>query len=55
MPIRYISHRSTVFHPDATTDSQEFVLLFGDEVDTTGLQQKRSSIVAAPDGSEPTG
>jgi hypothetical protein len=46
MPIRYISHRSTVFHPDATTDSQEFVLLFGDEVDTTGLQQNgRSEVI----------
>ncbi|MGH7230302.1 MAG: ComEC/Rec2 family competence protein [Nitrospiraceae bacterium] len=39
MPLRYISHRSTIFHPDATTDAQEFVLLFGDEVDTMDIQE----------------
>jgi len=38
MPIRYVSTKSTVFHPDADTDSQEFVLIFGDEVETTGMQ-----------------
>lgn len=38
MALRYISTKSAVFHPDATTGSQEFVLLFGDEVDTTGPQ-----------------
>lgn len=38
MTIRYISTKSTVFHPDPQTDSQEFVLIFGDEVDTTGQQ-----------------
>lgn len=39
MTIQYISNKSTVFHPDSQTDSQEFVLIFGDEVDTTGQQQ----------------
>ena len=38
MPIRYVSTKSTVFHPDPETDSQEFVLIFGDEVETTGIQ-----------------
>jgi len=38
MAIQYISAKSTVFHPDSQTDSQEFVLLYGDEVDTTGVQ-----------------
>ncbi len=38
MPIQYISTKSTVFHPDSQTDSQEFVLIFGDEVETTGIQ-----------------
>ena len=36
MTIRFISTKSTAFHPDSQTDSQEFVLLFGDEADTTG-------------------
>lgn len=39
MPIQYISTKSTVFHPDSQTDSQEFVLIFGDEVETTGQQE----------------
>ena len=38
MTIQYISTKSTVFHPDSQTDSQEFVLIFGDEVDTTDQQ-----------------
>jgi competence protein ComEC len=39
MSLQYISTKSTVFHPDAMTDSQEFVLIYGDEVDTTDVQQ----------------
>jgi beta-lactamase superfamily II metal-dependent hydrolase len=39
MTIQYISTKSTVFHPDPQTDSQEFVLIFGDEIDTTGQQE----------------
>lgn len=39
MPIRYIATTSTVFHPDSHTDAQEFILIFGDEVETTGLQE----------------
>jgi hypothetical protein len=35
MALRYISERRTVFHPDAQTGTQEFVLIYGDEVDTT--------------------
>ena len=38
MPFRYISTTSTVFHPDSQTDSQEFVLIYGDEVETTDQQ-----------------
>lgn len=38
MPIRFISTKSTVLHPDSETDAQEFVLLFGDQVETTGEQ-----------------
>lgn len=45
MTIQYIDHKSTVFHPDADTDSQEFVLLFGDEVDTTGQEDNNRSEV----------
>ena len=45
MPLRYISTKSTVFHPDAHTDSQEFVLLFGDAVETTGPQENNRSEV----------
>ncbi|MDX1388099.1 MAG: hypothetical protein R3344_02865 [Acidobacteriota bacterium] len=36
MALRYVSTRSTVLHPDSETDSQDLVLIFGDEVDTTG-------------------
>ena len=39
MPTRYISTKTTVFHPESDTDSQEFVLIFGDEVETTGVQE----------------
>jgi beta-lactamase superfamily II metal-dependent hydrolase len=39
MTIQYISTKSTVLHPDSQTDSQEFVLIFGDEINTTGRQQ----------------
>jgi len=35
MALRYISERRSVFHPDAQTNTQEFVLIYGDEVDTT--------------------
>ncbi len=37
MPIRYISTKKTVFHPGSQDDSQEFVLIYGDEVETTGM------------------
>ena len=39
MSVQYISTKSTVFHPDAHTDSQDLVLIFGDEVRTTGQQE----------------
>jgi beta-lactamase superfamily II metal-dependent hydrolase len=35
MALRYISERRTVFHPDSRTGTQEFVLIYGDQVDTT--------------------
>lgn len=38
MAKKYVSTKSTVFHPDPWTDSQEFVLLYGDEITTTGDQ-----------------
>lgn len=34
MPRRYISHKSTYFYNDATTNSRDYVLIFGDEVET---------------------
>ncbi len=39
MPTRYISTKSTVFHPDSQTDAQELVLIYGDEVETTDVQE----------------
>lgn len=36
MPIRYISTKTTYFHRDSVTNKREFVLIFGDEVETTG-------------------
>ncbi len=46
MSIQFVSTKSTVFHPNSTTDSQEFVLIYGDEVDTTGEQANgRSKVI----------
>jgi competence protein ComEC len=47
MALRYISERRTVFHPDAQTGTQEFVLIYGDEVDTTDTepQNGRTEVV----------
>jgi competence protein ComEC len=39
MPTRHISTKSTVLHPDSETDSQEFVLIYGDEVETLDHQE----------------
>ncbi len=38
MAKRYISSKSTYFYPDAVTSSRQLVLIFGDEVRTTGHQ-----------------
>ena len=46
MSTKYISTKSTVFHPDSETDSQEFVLIYGDEVDTTDDEENgRSEVI----------
>jgi len=47
MALHYISERRTVFHPDAQTGTQEFVLIYGDEVDTTDTdpQNGRTEVV----------
>lgn len=39
MPRRFISAKSTYFHPNSATRSRDFVLIFGDEVRTTGNQE----------------
>ena len=39
MPIRYISTKSTYLYTDAETNDRELVLIFGDEVETTGQQE----------------
>lgn len=38
MAIRYISTKSTGFHPEADSNARDFVLIFGDEVDTRSNQ-----------------
>lgn len=39
MPRQFVSHKSTYFHRNATTNTREFVLIFGDEVETTEKRQ----------------
>jgi hypothetical protein len=39
MPPQYISSKSTYFHPTANATDYDFVLIFGDEVDTTATAQ----------------
>ena len=39
MATRYISTKSTIFHPDSQSNSQTLILIFGDEVKTTDRQQ----------------
>ncbi len=39
MPRRFIASRSAAFHPGPLTNARDFVMLFGDEVETTGRQR----------------
>ncbi len=46
MARRFISTATAKFHPSPTTGARDFVLIYGDEVDTTGNEQNgRSEVV----------
>lgn len=45
MPRRYVSHKSTYFFRNPTNNSRSLILIFGDEVETTGNQQNNRSEV----------
>ena len=46
MARRFVSTATAQFHPEATGGARDFILIFGDEVDTTGTEQNgRSQVV----------
>jgi len=46
MARRVVSTATAQFHPEATGGARDFILIFGDEVDTTGTEQNgRSEVV----------